>query len=211
MHIVDGLVSPPVLFGASAAAVAGVALGLRALDPDRLPRVAMTSAAFFVASLVHVPIGPASTHLMLTGLGGLLLGWTAFPALLVALLLQAAFFGFGGVTALGVNTVVLAVPAVVAGAIARLVLRWKGPGSAFAAGALAGGSAVLMAAGLLGALLAVSGPAFVPLAQALMAAHLPVTIVEALVTGAALSFLMRVKPEAVPVSFPAAAAGTSHA
>jgi cobalt/nickel transport system permease protein len=41
------------------------------------------SATFFVASLIHVPVGPSSVHLIMSGLAGLVLGWTAFPALFV--------------------------------------------------------------------------------------------------------------------------------
>ncbi len=43
---------------------------------------------------------------------GLLLGWPAFPAILVGLFLQALLFQFGGLTVLGVNTFNVAVPAV---------------------------------------------------------------------------------------------------
>mgnify|MGYP000653403121 CR=1 FL=1 len=56
--------------------VAGTAAGLRKLDYDRMPQVAVLSAGFFVASLVHVPIGPTNVHLVLNGLVGLFLGWT---------------------------------------------------------------------------------------------------------------------------------------
>jgi cobalt/nickel transport system permease protein len=55
-----------------------------------------------VSSLVSVPVGPGSVHLLLNGLMGLLLGWAAVPAILVALILQAVFFGFGGILVLGV-------------------------------------------------------------------------------------------------------------
>ncbi|MEZ5584187.1 MAG: energy-coupling factor ABC transporter permease [Candidatus Competibacteraceae bacterium] len=63
-----------------------MALGLRALSPERLPQAGLLSAAFFVASLIHVPIGLSSTHLVLNSLLGVVLGWAAFPALLIALL-----------------------------------------------------------------------------------------------------------------------------
>jgi cobalt/nickel transport system permease protein len=74
---------------------AGTAIGLKKIDYDHLGRVGILSATFFVASLVHVPIWPSSVHLILNGVVGLLLGWAAFPAILVALLLQAVFFQFG--------------------------------------------------------------------------------------------------------------------
>ena len=100
----------------------------------------MLSAVFFVASLVHIPIGPTSVHPLLNGLMGIVLGWAAVPAILVALLLQAVFFGFGGITVLGVNVVNMAVPAlVVAALIAPAIRRTGRPRMLFALG-VAGGS-----------------------------------------------------------------------
>ena len=108
MHISEGVLSGPVLISGGALAAAGTAIGLKKLDYDRIAQAAILSAAFFVASLIHVPIGPANAHLILNGLVGLLLGWAAFPAILVALVLQAMLFQFGGITALGVNTMIMA-------------------------------------------------------------------------------------------------------
>ena len=92
MHISEGVLSPAVLGAGAALAVAGLAMGLRKLDYDRLMTVAILAATFFVGSLIHVPIGPSSAHLILNGLVGILLGWAAFPAIFVALLLQAVLF-----------------------------------------------------------------------------------------------------------------------
>ena len=94
MHISEGVLSGPVLLSGAALAAAGTAVGLRKLDYDRIAQAGVLSAAFFVASLIHVPIGPSSVHLLLNGIVGLLLGWGAFPAILVALVLQALFFQF---------------------------------------------------------------------------------------------------------------------
>jgi cobalt/nickel transport system permease protein len=55
------------------------------------------------------------------GIVGLRLGWGAFPAILVALTLQTVFFRFGGITTLGVNTVSMAMPAVIIG---LKILEW---------------------------------------------------------------------------------------
>ncbi|MDS4073704.1 MAG: energy-coupling factor ABC transporter permease, partial [Defluviicoccus sp.] len=99
-HIPDGVLSAPVLIGAAAATAVGVAIALKRLDSERIPQTAVLTAVFFVASLVHIPIGPTSVHPLLSGLMGLVLGWAAVPAVLVGLVLQAAFFGFGGITVL---------------------------------------------------------------------------------------------------------------
>lgn len=197
MHLVDGLLSTPVLAVGTTLAAGGVAVGLKSLDPERLPQAAMASAVFFVASLVHVPVGPSSVHLLMSGLAGLVLGWAAFPALLVALALQAAFFGFGGLTALGVNTLLMAGPAVIAGMLARPLLK---RGKAAAAGAVAGATAIVLGAVTCGVLLGASGEAFLPIARSLVLLHLPVAAIEAVVTAAALSFLLRVRPESLPAA-----------
>ena len=81
MHISEGVLSGPVLLSGAALAAAGTAIGLKKLNYDRIAQAGILSAAFFVAALVHVPIGPSSAHLILNGLVGLLLGWAAFPAM----------------------------------------------------------------------------------------------------------------------------------
>ena len=62
MHIAEGVLSPAVLGGGAVLALAGTAQGLRRLEYDRLVAVGILSAAFFVASLIHVPVGLASAR-----------------------------------------------------------------------------------------------------------------------------------------------------
>ncbi|NBC95536.1 MAG: cobalamin biosynthesis protein CbiM, partial [Deinococcus-Thermus bacterium] len=89
MHIVDGALAGEVVAGGAVLAVGGLAVGLRSLDLERIPAAGLLAATFFTASLIHVPLGPSSVHLIMNGLAGLVLGWAAFPALFVGLLLQA--------------------------------------------------------------------------------------------------------------------------
>ena len=56
MHISEGVLSPVVLLGGAAIAAAGVAAGLKDLDQKEIPSMGILSAAFFVASLIHVPV-----------------------------------------------------------------------------------------------------------------------------------------------------------
>src|SRR5207302_5573020 len=90
------------------------------------PRIALLTAAFFVASSMHIPVPPASVHLLLNGLVGVILGWRAPLAIAVGLLLQALLLGHGGFLAVGVNTCVVTVPALVAWALFRGVNRIPG-------------------------------------------------------------------------------------
>ena len=200
MHIDDAILcSTPAGIGAlaagAAAAAVGVAVGLRRLDHERIPRAAMLAAAFFVASTIHVPLGVAKAHLVLTGLLGLVLGWTAFPAVLVALALQAVFLGYGGFLTLGVNTLVMAGPAVVCHYALRRAVRCDVSAIAAAGGFAAGAAGTLLGALLLAMVLAWTGEAFVLQARVAFAAHLPLALVEGCVTAGAVALLRKVRPE----------------
>lgn len=200
MHIVDGALTTPVLVAGGVATAAGVAMGLRSIDHDKIPQVGILGAMFFVASLVHVPIGPSSVHLVLNGLVGLVLGWAAFPALLVALVLQAVFFGFGGLTVLGVNTFNLAMPAVLCFYLFGAVLRSGGGLSVTVLGTVAGALSVALTAGFVAMALSFSGEEFVPAAKLAFISHLPVMVVEGMLTGAAVTLLRKVRPEALALA-----------
>lgn len=194
-HIPDGVLSAPVLIGGAVAAAAGVALGLRALDERDLPKTAILSSAFFVGSLVSVPIGPSSVHLLLGGLMGLVLGAATFPAVFVGLLLQATMFGFGGLTTLGVDTVNMALPGVVLGFAARPLLARASPAGRAAIGALVAGLSVVATAGGVALALALSSSDYVPSLAVVTATYLPLALVEAVATGFVVAHLSRVKPE----------------
>ena len=195
MHIVDGALSNPVVIGGAVIAVAGIGIGLKKLTVENIPAAGVISATFFVASLVHVPLGPSSVHLILNGLAGLVLGWAAFPALFVGLLLQAVFFGFGGLTVLGVNTVNIALPAVIVHYVCRAGIAANAPARAAVWGAVGGGLAIALTTGFVALALALTGDAFLPAAKLVFFAHIPIMIIEALLSGAAVLLARRVKPE----------------
>jgi len=197
MHISEGYLSGPVLLSGAVLAVAGTAIGLKKLDYDRVAQAGILAAAFFVASLVHVPIGPSNAHLIMNGIIGLLLGWAAFPVILVALLLQGFFFQFGGITTLGVNTVIMAGPAVtVYYLFGRWVQRpgWTGKAAAFSCGA----GAVALAAVVMAASLMFTDERFLAVAGSAIVVHLPVMAIEGAISAACIAFLAKVKPELLP-------------
>ena len=194
MHISEGVLAPAVLGGEAVLAAVGIAVGLRRLDYSRLMTVAILSAAFFVGSLVHVPVGPGSAHLILNGFLGIILGWAAFPAIFVALLLQGVLFQFGGITVLGVNTFNMAFPAVACCCIFKPLLSRSG--NSMRIGAFCCGALSVAGAGLFTALaLAVSNGGFVRSAQMVFLAHIPVMAIEGMITMFAVAFIARVKPE----------------
>jgi cobalt/nickel transport system permease protein len=199
MHISEGVLSGPVLISGGAMAAAGTAIGLKKLDYDRIAQAAILSAAFFVASLIHVPIGPSNAHLILNGLVGLLLGWAAFPAILVALVLQAMLFQFGGITALGVNTMIMALPAVICYLIFSRFLHKK-PLLALSAAFACGFLSVLFGAVILGLALIFTEENFFAVTAVVIAGHIPVMIIEGVITAVCVSFLKKVQPAMLPGS-----------
>ena len=197
MHVSEGVLSAPVLIGGAAVAAAGVFYGLKKLDGEAMVSAALVTAAFFVASLVHLPLGPASVHLVLNGLVGLVLGWGAFPVIFTGLLLQALLFQYGGLTTLGVNTVVMAAPAVCVAFFLGPLAGRRGKMGAFASFGCGALSVALSSVLLAGALI-FTGENFRVIALASVVGNLPVMAVEGFFTAFIISFLLKVYPEMLP-------------
>lgn len=197
MHISEGVLSAPILLTGAVVAVGGVAFGLKRMDAEGTVSAALVTSAFFVASLIHLNIGPASVHLVLNGMVGLVLGWAAFPAIFTGLLLQALLFQYGGLTTLGVNTVVMAAPAVCVSLLLSPFVSRKGRvglAASFGCGFLT----VLFSSLLLAAALVFTGENFKIIAWASIVGNLPVMGVEGIFTAFVISFLQRVYPEMLP-------------
>ena len=184
----------PVLVAGAAVAVACTAVGLKKLELDRVAQAGILSAAFFVASLIHVPVGPSSVHLILNGIVGLLLGWAAFPAILTALVLQAMMFQYGGITTLGVNTILMALPAVICYYAFRKMIH-RSPVLAMIGSFACGFVSVLLSALLLGLALVYTEKNFWSLSGLIIAANFPVMVIEGIITVFCVAFLKKVHPE----------------
>lgn len=123
VHISDGVLRDPVWIGGWLSAAGLLAISAFRIREDEVPRVGVLTAAFFVASQVHLPLGGASVHLLLNGLVGVVLGRRGPLALAVGLLLQALLFSHGGLTTLGINVTVYSIPALLAGIVFPLARR----------------------------------------------------------------------------------------
>ncbi len=194
MHISDGVLPATISLASYALTLGGTALSLKFVRPEELPKIAVVTSAFFVASLIHLPLGPTSVHLLLPGIVGALLGPAAFLSIIVGLFLQSLLFQFGGLTALGANALMMGLPALVCG----LLFQWIRGSSLMSntvAGALAGGLGTFLAASFLAGLLFTSGEDFLGVAKLALAAHIPVIIIETAISAFTISFIYRVKPE----------------
>jgi cobalt/nickel transport system permease protein len=195
MHIAEGVLSPPVLFGGMALTLGLAARGIRLLRTEDVPRVGIVAAGLFVASLIHIPVGPTSVHLVLNGIGGIVLGWQIFPATLVALVLQGLLFQFGGMVVLGVNVLDMALPGFIFGMLFRRFFLHSRAGLFGGAAFFCCFMALLGGAFLTALALALSGEVFGGAAKLIVVAHVPVALVEGIVGAGILLFLRRVRPE----------------
>ncbi len=113
MHIADGVLTFEATAIVSIISVVALYKAVRSLRNDDISLTAVASAMFFIASFIHIPFGMTQIHLILLGIIGILISWSSFVAIFVALLLQALLLGYGGITSLGVNLFIMAAPAVI--------------------------------------------------------------------------------------------------
>ena len=123
VHISDGVLTPAWLAGGFLVAILLLIPSVLRVRDEEIPRIGMLSAAAFVGSQIHIPLGVSSVHLLLNGLIGVLLGKRAVLAIAIGLVLQAMLFGHGGKLSLGVNVCILAIPALLAGLAFPLLFR----------------------------------------------------------------------------------------
>jgi cobalt/nickel transport system permease protein len=215
MHIPDGYLSPQTSAVAAAAMLplwyqAGQRVQ-RVVKTRYVPLVALGAAFSFVIMMLNVPVPDGTTaHAVGAGLIAVLLGpWAACVAVSVALLIQALFFGDGGILAFPVNAFNMAVlmPFAAYG-VYRLLARHSSltSGRRVAAAAVGGYAGINLAAlaaaiefGIQPELFhrADGTPLYAPfhLAQAIPAMLIPhllvAGVVEAAVTGGVIAYLQR--------------------
>ncbi|WP_419764560.1 MAG: cobalt transporter CbiM [Arcobacter sp.] len=112
MHIADGVLTPAITIAVSAVSLIALIKAIKDLKNEEITLTAVASAMFFIASFIHIPFGFTQIHLILLGVIGILIGWSSFIAIFIALLLQALLLGYGGVASIGVNLFIMAAPAI---------------------------------------------------------------------------------------------------
>lgn len=195
MHVSDGILSGPVITAGFVGTAIVAALTLRKMDLEEIPKISVATSAFFVASLIHIPVGPSSVHLLLNGLIGVILGWRAFPAILLGIILQAILFGHGGVTVIGVNTLMLGGGALAGYMVWQLRHKFSFKKNEVVFGFLGAATGTIVSGIILSLALITTGEAFTATAGLVLGYHIPIMIIEGLVAAACVNFLMKVKPE----------------
>ena len=235
MHIPDGYLSPStcaaLYAGSTPFWVASLRKMKRRLNTQAVPLLSVFAAFSFVIMMFNLPLpGGTTGHATGVGIAAIVLGpWGSILAISVALVIQAIFFGDGGITAIGANCFNMAVAgSLVAYAVYRLLAGASAIESPrrMVAAAVAGYSAInasaLLAAiefGIQPALFhdASGTPLYAPYPlhiaiPAMMIGHLTIAgIAEMIVCGGVVAYLQRADPDLLKASAPGASTSGDRA
>ena len=193
MHISDGIISIEVATVSAVATLAFCVYSFRNLTNEKIALVASMSALFFVTSFIHIPFGVTQIHLMLIGFIGIFLGSVAFISIAIALILQALLLGFGGLSSLGANILVMALPAYLVYLIFKLeILKRLNEKVKFF---LVGFLGVFISSLLLFTVLVFSKDEYLAVAYSIIAVNIPTMILEGLVTMFLLLYIKKSMPK----------------
>ena len=193
MHISDGIISIEVATVSAVATLAFCVYSFRNLTNEKIALVASMSALFFVTSFIHIPFGVTQIHLMLIGFIGIFLGSLAFISIAIALILQALLLGFGGLSSLGANILVMALPAYLVYLIFKLeILKRLNEKVKFF---LVGFLGVFISSLLLFTVLVFSKDEYLAVAYSIIAVNIPTMILEGIVTMFLLLYIKKSMPK----------------
>ncbi|KLE08942.1 cobalt transporter CbiM [Aliarcobacter butzleri] len=193
MHISDGIISIEVATVSAVATLAFCVYSFKNLTNEKIALVASMSALFFVTSFIHIPFGVTQIHLMLIGFIGIFLGSLAFISIAIALILQALLLGFGGLSSLGANILVMALPAYLVYLIFKLeILKRLNEKVKFF---LVGFLGVFISSLLLFTVLVFSKDEYLAVAYSIIAVNIPTMILEGLVTMFLLLYIKKSMPK----------------
>ena len=209
MHIPDGLINAPVSAAGAVVAVGGLAVAVRQasadLDEKSVPLAGLTSAYVFAMQMLNFPVASGTSgHLVGGCLAAVLVGpWLACIVMAVVLGVQALVFADGGLSALGLNIIVMGfVPALAGAAIVRglEVVLPRRPSSVVVAAAIAAWTTVVLASIVFTAYFALGGEADLAtgdVAIAMIGVHSLIGIGEAAITALTVSAVLTSRPDLV--------------
>ena len=194
MHVADGVLSLSVSVVTYIGASYLVLKSTKGISEEEIPKISLLTGAFFVSSLINIPIGPTSVHPILSGFLGLVLGKRAPLGIFIGLILQAALFQHGGISTLGANTLLMSIPALFVYWLSRLLKDY----SYFAKGFLAGFLGVTTGVCLLILLLFITDQRYsegtFSVIKIVVYTYLPLAVLEAFLTAFSVKYLYSIKP-----------------
>lgn len=209
MHIPDGFIDARTSVAAGAVAIGGVAVALRrtreVLAEKEIALAGLTSAFIFAVQMLNFPVAAGTSGHLLGGvLAAVLVGpWVGVLCVTVVLVVQCLLFADGGLSALGLNVVNMALVTCLGGWVVfralRVVLPRSHAGVTVAAGVAAAVSVVLAALAFTFEF-AVGGTADVSLRAvlgAMVGVHTLIGVGEGVITGAVVAAVLSARPDLV--------------
>lgn len=202
LHIPDGFLN--ILISAVCWLVTIVVLGMaisrtnKSLGERQVPLMGVMAAFIFAAQMINFPVaGGTSGHLLGGALAAITLGpWAGMLAMTAVVVVQGLLFQDGGLLVMGANILNMGLlTATVGYGLYRSVLG-RTQGTKLMVAGLAAWLSVMAAALATTLQLWLSGTANLAVAvPAMMGVHALIGLGEALITVAALSFIMRTRPD----------------
>ena len=209
MHIPDGFINAGTSVGAGVAAAGGIGVCLRrtaeALEERLAPMAGLVAAFVFAVQMLNFPVASGTSGHLLGGvLAAVLVGpWAGAVCVAVVLMIQALLFADGGLTALGLNVVNMALVTAFGGYGVFLLLRRVLPrtraGIATASGVAATIGVVLASLAFV-VEYAIGGTGDVSIgtvAGAMVGVHVLIGIGEGVITAITVSAVLAVRPDLV--------------
>ncbi len=209
MHIPDGFIDAGTSLAAGVASAGGIGAALRRaareMEDRQAPLAGLVAAFVFAAQMLNFPIAAGTSGHLLGGvLAAVLVGpWTGAICIALVLLVQALFFADGGLSALGLNVLNMALVGALGGYLAfrgvRALLPRRRPMVA-AASAVAAWVSVVLASAAFFAEYAIGGVSEVPLGavfSAMVGIHALIGLGEAAITALTVSAVLAVRPDLV--------------
>ncbi len=209
MHVPDGFFNAATSVGAGVVTAGTLAASLKVATrqlTDRLAPLAGLVAAFvFALQMLNFPVASGTSgHLLGGALAAVLVGpWVGTVCIAVVLLVQALLFADGGLSAYGLNVLLIAtIPSFVGYGAFRLtrIALPRAKSSVVAASGVAALVSVPVAAAAFAVLFRVGGSvdlSFSSLLTAMVGTHLLVGIGEACITAAVISAVISSRPDLV--------------
>jgi len=207
MHIPDGFLSHSVnavTFVISAGACAyGVKKVNRTFGEREVPLMGVTAAFIFAAQMLNFPVaGGTSGHFLGAVFSSVLLGpWASLIVMTIVLVVQCLGFADGGLTAIGSNILNMGIIGALGGYgifyILYIFFR-KSRKAFFIALTVSSWLSIVMGASAVAIELAISGTSPLKIALPTMAGiHAIIGIGEAIITTAAISLILKTRPDLV--------------
>ncbi len=193
MHISDGILSSEIVIATSVLSVGLVAYSLKNIKNSSIALISAMGAIFFIASFIHIPLGPTQIHLVLIGILGIVLGSQVFLAILIALLLQATLLGFGGLSSLGANLIIMALPSYLIYLITKMgLLNFLNIKIRYF---MIGFIPIILSTLILALILALSKKEYLIASYTVIVANIPAMLIEGLVTIFLINYLKKSIPD----------------